>query len=232
MTTIYRSKLIQYLLLLLFLHCGVMTTVNAQNLSTLQYQGSAKGIKSKATRSIEELPDGQFKLTNQVRNWLGKVTEQTIFHYDKNNHIVPLSYDYRLRSTFVKRHHHINFDWSKMQASETYKKKTKIIDLQLGYLDPLSFQQQLQNDLRAGQTNLNYKVIKRFSIRDYNYVVEKEEPLTIAENSYQTLKVNRQFSVDSKRQLSLWVAPDLDYLMVKMQQMEKDKPSFLIEIDR
>ena len=79
---------------------------------------------------------------------------------------------------------------------------------------------QLRRDIKAGQTALSYSVMSRGKTKQYDYRVVAEEVLETAIGPLNVVKVEKITEGDDDRQITVWLATDWDYLIVKLQQSQ------------
>lgn len=82
-------------------------------------------------------------------------------------------------------------------------------------LDAAGFSVQLQNDLKKGLTDLHYHYNVIDEVDSYRFQVIGEEVITTRLGSFKTIKVEQKKS--DNRQTWLWLAPDLDYHLLKAE---------------
>ena len=87
---------------------------------------------------------------------------------------------------------------------------------------------QLRRDLSAGQQVFSYPVISRGKLKQYSYKVVSEQILQTAIGPLNTVKVERVID-DGDKSVSVWLATDWDYLIVKLQQ-SKGKDGHHLEL--
>ena len=102
------------------------------------------------------------------------------------------------------------------------------LELEAGYLDMITHRLQLRRDLSAGQQVFSYPVISRGKLKQYSYKVVSEEILQTAIGPLNTVKVERVID-DSDKSVSVWLATDWDYLIVRLQQ-SKGKDGHHLEL--
>ena len=78
---------------------------------------------------------------------------------------------------------------------------------------------QLRRDLSAGKQVFSYPVISRGKLKQYSYKVVSEEILQTAIGPLNTVKIERVID-DGDKSVSVWLATDWDYLIVKLQQSQ------------
>lgn len=98
-------------------------------------------------------------------------------------------------------------------------------------LDQLSYQLQLEMDFRAGKRQFDYQAINRKGVlRRYQFeILASEETLSLPFGEVNTVKLHR-ITDNTKRKTYAWFCPQLDYLMVRLQQFEDNKENFNIAL--
>jgi len=115
----------------------------------------------------------------------------------------------------------LKFNWADHEAIFSNKddqKKFNFKDDQLAY-DPLSFFFEARCALIDGETEFTYPVIRKGDKKDQTYRVTGEELVQTPLGDFKALVVERVRD-NPKRQTRLYVAPELDYLLVKIEHQE------------
>ncbi|MDP5207758.1 DUF3108 domain-containing protein, partial [Alishewanella sp. SMS9] len=108
----------------------------------------------------------------------------------------------------------------------------KAIDWQEDWLDPLSYHQQLVLDLRAGKTDFTYQVLNRDgNNKVYHYQVVTEEALALPFGTVRALRIAR-VEENSDKQVLAWVAPELDYMLVRLWRGEDNVEQFDVQLQK
>jgi hypothetical protein len=128
----------------------------------------------------------------------------------------PRRYDYNKRN----RHDSVVFNWQSGRV--TSKKKGRPYDLALApnTLDKLSYLLAAMRDLAAGKRELSYAVASGDVVEEYRLQVTGKSLVKTGRGNYQALEVKRLGQ--KKRQTTIWFAPALKYLPVKVLHVEKD----------
>lgn len=116
----------------------------------------------------------------------------------------------------------LKFNWANHEAifkkKKDEQKTIRLKDNTLAY-DPLSFFFEARCALIDGETEFTYPVIRKGSKKDQTYRVTGEELVQTPLGDFKALVVERVRS-NPKRQTRLYVAPELDYLLVKIEHQE------------
>ena len=169
-----------------------------------------------------KLDNGSWKLTSLLDGGsIVRREESEVFELI-DNQIKPLNYKFNQRILFRRSKASAEFDWSKDEVSFIENKDQGIIPLQDNVLGPSSASLQLRLDFREfGEENIpdeiSYIVYWKGVIKNRIYNVNKEkEFVETSFGTYEAYKVSRKFSDESDRSQVFWLAPDLDYSVIKI----------------
>ena len=128
------------------------------------------------------------------------------------------------------RYYELNLNWQTKELRVEKSKKLKAITWNEQWLDPLSYHAQLTLDLKAEKTEFSYKVLNRNGDeRKYSYKATGEEWLSLPYGKIKTIRIERTDAGPDKQVLA-WVAPELDYLLVRLWQAEDNVEQFDIQL--
>lgn len=188
-------------------------------------------ISGGATRSLIRQDDGTWLYRSTVDSFIADIRESLVLRWE-NNRVIPLRYRYKLSGFLItNREHAIDFNWETRTASGHYRGKRFTVPLQDHALDPMGYQLQLHQDLKAGKTDMTYHVIDRGRYDEDRFAVVGEEMLQTRDGKVRTLKVEKVRSEDSKRETLMWFAPHREYLLMRLLQVEPDGSRYEITID-
>ncbi|HEY8386490.1 MAG TPA: DUF3108 domain-containing protein [Porticoccaceae bacterium] len=164
-------------------------------------------------------------LVTEARNLLGQIHEAEHFHIDSEGRLIPESYVYDRSILGSSRKETTSID-ARSRVSVSHRKgEETVLDFEPGQLGPLSYQLAMAIDLGTHDQaedvdQLSYTVIHRGRLKDYAYrIVEQDVNLDTPLGNLNTLKVERVRDDDDRRTV-LWLAPDLNYLPVRLVQAE------------
>ncbi len=197
------------------------TTYQAQYDFLLPFKGTA-------TRELSKSESGEWVLAHHIKSPMIKLIETSRFNW-QNNRPTPLSYQYSQSTLTNKKKVLLEFDWAKMEATNKALDEPVIIALQTNTLDKINYQLQLRKDLIEKGSMDTYSVADRKRIKEYQFETLGEELLQTAVGTLRTLKIRRARKPDAKRQTTIWLAKDWDYLVVQIQQIENSK-SYTIQL--
>lgn len=147
----------------------------------------------------------------------GTITERSTFSF-VNGVIQPISYFYERtfgKGKIVK----LGFDWVKNTVTNDVNKNPWVMPLEPATLDKLVYQISLMKDMAPGKREYTYKVADGGKLKTYQAVVLSEEETSTPMGTFHSIKITR---VGDKRGTTLWCAPKLNYLPVRIEQTDDD----------
>ncbi|WP_299201531.1 DUF3108 domain-containing protein [uncultured Amphritea sp.] len=150
----------------------------------------------------------------------------------KDQTIQPQHYEYHRKVIGSNKDAVLQFNWNTGTVLNDVAKKPWTMDVTEGTQDNLSYQIQLRLDLAAGKTELSYQVADGGKIKTYPFIIVGTETVTTALGSFEAVKIQRDRGPDSKRETFIWCAPELDFMVVKLQQVEKSGKEYSLLIDK
>ncbi|WP_337840546.1 DUF3108 domain-containing protein [Rheinheimera sp.] len=142
--------------------------------------------------------------------------------------VQPQRYLMQRTGTGKDRYYELNLDWSQQQLLVGKKRQPKTLPWNAQWLDALGYQTQLVLDLKAGKTDFVYQVLNRDgNEREYHYKKAAEELVLLPYGKLKTIRIER---TEKDKQVLAWVAPELDYLLVRLWQAEDGVEQFDIQL--
>lgn len=192
----------------------------------------SKGIKLNGAgkRELKDQGNGVWLYRTEVDSFIADIDESLVFHWN-DGQVVPLRYRYELSGMMIKdRRQSIDFDWQAAIASGSYRGKSFKLELKEGALDPLGYQMQLRQDLKAGKREMAYQVIDKGEYDEERFAVLEQEQLTLNNQSMTTLKAEKVRDSDSKRKTLMWFDPEQEHLLVRLLQIEPDGSEYELRL--
>ena len=179
-------------------------------------------INGTAVRSLTSQKNGIWLYRTDVDSFIADIDESLILKWE-NGRVIPLRYRYRLSGVFIRdREQSIDFDWDKGIATGSYRDNGFEIPLKEGALDPLGFQLQLRQDIKAGKRNMSYQVIDGGDYDDEKFAVIDEERVSTNGDTITLLKAEKVRGENARRQTLMWFDPQQDFLLSRLLQVEPD----------
>lgn len=149
-----------------------------------------------------------------------KISETSIWRFE-DHHIKPLEYVYDHDGGKKERHVKVTFDWHDGIIKNQVGGQSWKMDIVPGVLDKLVYQLALMLDLEAGRRNLTYTIADGGKIKTYTIDRIGQERVQTPLGDFDAVKLQRH-KPKSKRRTTLWCAPSLNYLPVKVEYEEKN----------
>lgn len=188
------------------------------------YVAKFNGMPVEAQRELVKVGNG-YRLSTSANNVLGQMSESELFSIDAKG-VIQLDQYHSQQSFFgIAKAEDLVIDATKGTARYTRKDKQRDIALAPGYLGPVSYQLQLARDLAAKAPAYHYQVINRGKVKDYRFEAIGEEVVETAIGPIRTLKL-RRVRDNQERETLFWMAPEWNYLLIKLWQREEDGQSY------
>lgn len=138
------------------------------------------------------------------------------------NTVTPVSASTTYKILGVGRTHNLKFNNAKKQVASSYKGKTVNLKVAQPTFDDLSLEIQIRQDLINGKFTGNYYMAKHDKIEKTPFKKSGSTKITVPAGTFDTVRVDRVHD-DNSRSTSFWLAPSLDYLPVKVVQVNDGK---------
>ncbi|MGH1469650.1 MAG: DUF3108 domain-containing protein [Cellvibrionaceae bacterium] len=194
------------------------------------YKARFRGIGVTATRKLETLPNGNQQLSFIADSWLAKLRETSEFIWTENSRVQPQHYTYTRTGLGRDRKAVLDFDWEKKKVINNVESKPWTMVIPDSAFDKLSYQLQIQSDLINNRKLKPYEIADGGRIKTYEFKIVGEEKISTPAGKFNTIKVKRLHSNDKKRHTFFWLAPEWNYLMVKVEQKDGSK-SYEIDLN-
>ncbi|WP_339806696.1 DUF3108 domain-containing protein [uncultured Marinobacter sp.] len=188
-------------------------------------------INGSAVRSLQQQDDGSWIYRFDVDSFLADIKESVTFRWE-DGQVIPQRYRYTLEGFAIRnRSRVLEFNWPSEAISGSFDGNTFSLDTEPEALDPLGFQLQLSQDLKAGKTDMRYAVVDKGGYDYDRFAVIGEEVVDSKVGSVNTVKVEKVRGEGSKRETLMWFAPELDYLLIRLVQTEPDGTRYEVNIE-
>lgn len=159
----------------------------------------------------------------------GETTEQSHFCLVGGS-IRPMSYQTREEGD-QDDSYALSFDWANHQVRTNQGAARRLED---GGVDPLSLQIALRKVMSDANGELpgepiELRVVEDDEEKDYRFEVIGREALKTPLGQLDTVRLDR--TDNPKRQLRMWLAPQLDYLPVKVEQQKREGAVLRLRIE-
>ena len=148
-------------------------------------------------------------------------SEVSTFRVD-GEHVVPLTYELKDGTRKGEDNLSVIFDWPGGTAKSTYRGVSVDLPLDQPVLTRLALQVTVMTELNAGRQPTSYLLAHRNELKRYDYRYLGSETLDTKIGPLETERYVQQREGSSRRIL-LWLAPELGFLPVRMEQQRKEK---------
>lgn len=218
------------LTLLVLLSCN-HSSANAERLPKpfeATYKAKYSGFDITAIRSLQSQGDSQLLQFNAT-SWMANIEEQSQFHWGEHGFLVPEKYTYQRKVLGKKRQADLTFDWEQKQVTNAVQDSTWRMALPEIALDKLGYQLQLRKDLINNRTIGTYSIADGGRLKTYEFAILGEEVVETPLGKLNAIQIKR-IRKNKKRTTHIWLAKDWDYLIVKLQQVEKGGKAYEINL--
>lgn len=231
----------RHLLLVLCLLAGPLAAQEPPPPYTATWTASKGGLVGGRVKSrLEHRPGGRLYFTNDaepagllafVRLFADvRVNENTLMEPDGHGNWRPLEYHYLQKGGDRERSGEYHFDWARHRASGKVLGEPFLLqDIPDDTQDRLSINFRLMNDLRHDRLRDCYPLVNRGKMDRYCFARDGEETLDTVFGPLRTVRIRR--TDDPKRQTRTWYTPELDWLPVRIEQIDEKGGRLLMEIE-
>lgn len=158
-----------------------------------------------------------------------EITERSSWFY-QDQQIKPQRYRYHNSKGKQERELDLVFDASSNIVKNNVADHTWELTLPPLVYDKLNYQIALMIDLQQGKTKLDYLLVDKEKIKEYRFMIAGDEQLATPLGLLSTVKITRIQDSD-ERMTTVWCAPSLGYVPVKIEQFEQDAGEFSMMIE-
>jgi hypothetical protein len=199
------------------------------------YQASTNGIRGNAERHLVKLDNGHYRLNTSLEAKVAGINvgdlEQVSEFSLQDGQIVPDNYQY-LITGITTENQAISFNWDAALARSVEDEQSWNVDLQPGVLDQLSYQLALAMDLASsGESVYEYQLIDGGEIETHRYRRIGEEVLQTPLGPLNAVKLERVREQANGRQTIIWLAPDWNNLLVRIEQINPSGLRIELELE-
>ncbi|PHS30072.1 MAG: isoprenoid biosynthesis protein [Methylophaga sp.] len=158
--------------------------------------------------------------------------EETSIWKTEGKGIRPQSYLYQRSGGKKDKYLSLTFDWQNQKIKMDDNKHVLSLQSKANTLDKLSYQLALMLDLAQEKKTFSYHIADGNKFKTYDIILLGTEIINTPLGKIETVKLTRQRGSKKQRKTTLWCAPSLHYLPVKIEHIEKDGTNFTAELRR
>lgn len=156
------------------------------------------------------------------------ISESSVFTVGNTGQFDAREYHYS-HTGDDERTQNILFDWKKCLAHSTYRGDKATIKIPRDASDPFLAQLKLSQRVAKGMTEGAFTVINRNKLDVYHLRVTGKAAVVVPAGGYKTIRVERS-EPGSSRKTIFWLAPKLNYVPVKVEQLKDGDSVFRLEL--
>ncbi len=157
-----------------------------------------------------------------------RITERSVWTWE-GARIRPLEYRYTHVGSKKNRDAHLVFDWERNRVANTVQGHTWHMEIPEGTLDKFSVHLAVMLDLQRQRKDMQYFIADGGNLKTYRFKTLGRERIETQAGTFETIKLERVRD-DMDRQTYIWCAPELKYLLVRIEHIE-DGDRLRMEVD-
>lgn len=185
------------------------------------YKSKLNGFNVHVKRRLQ-VQDDRVTISVDVKKfWIG-LHESSVLIYHDGGVLYPKTHVHKRHGTSHEHDKDLVFDWTDNTVVELLDPERSPLPVERPSYDKLSYQTQMRLDLIRDPDlqHIEYCVTNGVRNRIYSFDRLGEEVLKTPLGKLNTIKFKREGD-DDDRQVFVWVAPDWDYLLVRIDQTKK-----------
>ncbi len=224
--------LIKLLLLVVSLPCGAENLLPARFSATFVVKSHGTTV-GETQWTVAPLSDDRFVYTTRtvtagLYSLIRKDTVEERSEWQYHQAMVrPLHYRYERSGGKKDKTVQVAFDWEQGFATNTARGETWRMPVPPETLDKLVYVLALMGDLARGKANIDYTIADGGKLKTYELKSLGEARIETILGTLDTVKV-RRIRRESARETTLFCAPSLNYLPVRVEHKEKDGSKVLL----
>ncbi|WP_293265841.1 DUF3108 domain-containing protein [Neptunomonas sp.] len=187
-------------------------------------------LKGEVERSLSSAPDGQWLFRTYASAFIASIDEKSTVTFNDSS-VVPQKYHYKKLVLGKKREAKLAFNWPGMSVKNNVDDKPWKMEIPTNTQDKLSYQLQMRLDLKAGKKGpFNYKIADGGRLKEYDFKIIGSEKIQSPLGEFDTIKVEMDRGPKASRKTYIWYAPSLDYMIIKLKQIEGDGKVYALKL--
>lgn len=199
------------------------------------YEARFGGFKANAERAMEFIDAETIHMSTSMElkllgQTVSRIQESSSIQIDQETELTRSNQYSFIQSGIGKRQRHINFAWDTAVAEAKLDKLTIDLPLEGNVRDTLSAYLEIRKQLLAGVTEIIFPGIYKGELEEIHYRVIGEENITTELGTFNAVRLQRIREPGSDRTTDIWLAPDWDYLLIKLVQDEPGSSTISLEL--
>lgn len=191
---------------------------------TLKWQGMSVG---KSIHTVTQKSPGKFSASVESKPNMAILPFDS---FEKSDFVIqgqknyPKLFEYRIKDKGKRKSGLITFDETHKKILKTEGNRSEDLPFSAAIQDKITYIFQLQSDLKNKHHKgpFTYITAEPKGIKTYTFHIMGTEQIQTAMGVIDTVKLEH-ISPNKKRRTLLWLAKDLQYLLIKLEQIQKGK---------
>mgnify|MGYP003787305715 FL=1 len=185
------------------------------------YKTVASGFKVNVKRRLQ-IDDAQITISVSAKRLFFGMRETSVLMDMEGGTLSPVTYDHKRRGLSKKHDKELVFDWTENTVIDLLKPARPAMAVENSTYDKLSYQTRMRLDLirNPDMQHAAYNVTNGIVNRVYTFDRIGEEIIKTPLGNLRTIKFKREGG-DDDREVNVWVAPDWDFLLVRIDQTKE-----------
>lgn len=180
--------------------------------------GMPLGIDLRMTLAAAE--NNAWLMSLNAGSMMMRYTESSLFHW-VDCRAEPIRYRFEFKGFGVDRKLWLDFDHNRNSASGESRRGPISFAFPADVTDELGLSYGARCQLERGATQVTYNVATTNGMKALTYLIDGRDLLKTPLGKVETIRIVRARDKNEKRRSTIWVAPSLGYIMVKMEHVEK-----------
>lgn len=185
------------------------------------YSVKADGKSGTATRTLSKSGSNYSYTVKASAAGIASLNQSAKFSLTGGK-IIPSTSSMSVKLFGVGNTHSIKFNNGAKTAVSTYKGKSTTLKMNSQAYDDLSLEAQIRQELINGRFSGSYQLVKKTNIETTKFKKSGSSKITVPAGTYDVIRIDRVHD-DRGRATSFWLAPNLNYLPVKVSQTSDGK---------
>jgi len=209
-------------LLFLFPACSIATPlVNCELEYQLRWHGLPAG---KSLQKLNQLSDHLYEVHLETQPSIPFLP----FNYIEKNRftlingiVTPIFFEFLYKENGNRKQGTIDFEASKNKIVLHHQEGESVFNYPPKVQDKITELLQLAQDLPLGAQTFNYPLMTEKQLKQAQFKIIDHQAMPTEAGNWQTIVIEQ--IKGNQRKTILWIAPELNYMVVKMQEWRKDK---------
>lgn len=185
------------------------------------YESKLKGMNVHVKRRLQ-IQDSTFTLSVDAKKFFFAIHELSVLSYQADGQFSQVEYTQKRRGLSHEHDKTLVFNWTDNTVVDLLKPDRAPLSVENSTYDKLGYQTQMRLDMirDPGVQQLAYTATNGVRNRVYTFDCLGEELLDTPLGKLRTIKFMRTGD-DDNREVFIWVAPDWEYLLVRVDQTKE-----------